>query len=481
MELMGRDGESLLLATLAKNLGVLSEHKGRLKELHFVTPTHKLIFMQLMKLGGSGRIPTKTEILHLLFNSPGVKKQSALFKSALKKDIERVFESDASDAVLDTIRHFIALREMTALSKDIDDEVHKASVDERVDAGILGDSVSRYIKRLENIQAVLKKDQELEHYENIFSAENLDNWEEFIDDVNQIIVPWPWKKLNEKHKGGMMAGELYLYVGTVNIGKTTAMVSLSSWLAIAGYRVLYIGLDNTKREMKKRFEASISGIPETEEAQRSEVVERIKNAVAPDSIHLLIFPRGSMSVQELRNETDTLEKRLGYKFDVTIVDYLQTIKGAKQTQKEDNWSVNNETAGLLANWAQADNRIVVVPTQTNKLGLNTEVQHLGNIAEGFGQSFPPSAVLAAMQTTVEYAEGRMRIGVLKSRHGPKNFMIPCRVDYGRQRIVEAPFESVIWIREYGTKKSEGTYHNQDKLTAEEMKETMAAKSSPHPG
>ena len=102
---------------------------------------------------------------------------------------------------------------------------------------------------------------------------------------------------------------------------------------------------------------------------------------------------------------------------------------------------------------------------------------LEHIAECYAKSHPAANVWGLCQTDVEYHATpypRFRLAVLKSRRGPKNYLIPMLIRYETQLVFEDSELPLISIVRDGNRTKQNVVEEKAKTKAEAEKDLSAA-------
>jgi replicative DNA helicase len=271
-------------------------------------------------------------------------------------------------------------------------------------------------------------------------------------------VPVGIPRIDHHLEGGPGAGEVLLFLGEPNIGKSMALVSVAASAVRAGKRVAYISTEMKPAQFGIRLLANLT------QTGMDEVTINSKNYQKEADKFLLAYPGrqckatywppGVATVANIRAWMSILNDRDSFTPEVIVIDYLDELragslfvkKGTDGAHTEDTFSAQGDIMADLIALGVDHTCPIVSATQTNREGFGRDPQtkHTGrSVAKVERADF----VVGLCQNTVEASSQEMRYSMLKVRRGVgKNDHIPLTTDFARATIrqrVEQPQEAVV--------------------------------------
>lgn len=247
------------------------------------------------------------------------------------------------------------------------------------------------------------------------------------DDV--IKTGWPTLDTIFGH-GISRYGELLIYLGPPNRGKTAILLAHAINCMYLGYKCLFITGETTVPVLEKRLYAAISHTPIGELSRNPEIVLK--------RMALLRKLGGGLQFDSFVGNSfytpDDMEKSIiKYKkesgIDIVFVDYFDKMtvnRGSKTTEPRLKLAeITQEGRNIaLRNFIP-----IVTVSQTNRAGANTPLITEENISEDFTKVAIADRIVSLNSTYEDYTNNLMRLFVLKNRDGVKNQLIEYHADF----------------------------------------------------
>jgi replicative DNA helicase len=212
--------------------------------------------------------------------------------------------------------------------------------------------------------------------------------------------------LLDKHLGGgFHRGELAVVGGDTGAGKSALLIQAAA-CAAAAHPVIYLSLEMPREDIFNRISAAASGTPPEDDNFRH---AQCAAAALPITIHDNIS-----ALPDIVAAIRTAARR--GKAAVAVVDYLQLVECHGDTRE----LAMAETSRRLKTLALAEQIFVLTASQLNDDGRLRESRTIGHNAD---------CVLA-----IEQGDG---IAVRKFRRGPRDVLIPAKLDGPTSRFVTA--------------------------------------------
>lgn len=237
---------------------------------------------------------------------------------------------------------------------------------------------------------------------------------------------------------GLPAGRLGVVVAPPGHGKSACLISFGAFAVRMGFwPVLHVTCEIDKDETIDRYDANISASPlgalVDNEAQLYRALKKLRKQTDSNALIVEEYGSGELTVSELRS----LHRRLASKGiypKLTIVDYLGEMA----------LDVRDEDAGDykgLGNVTRGVKRI------TKEFGLTGWTAHQGtrgsilkstvgmvDIADSIEIAKVCDFLVTISQTEEEKVKNKARLGIAKSRLGPKDVACEAKVDWLTQTV-----------------------------------------------
>lgn len=265
---------------------------------------------------------------------------------------------------------------------------------------------------------------------------------------NAIQIPYGLSVLNDDTGGGAWTGETELWIGDSGTGKSRLLVSLGMDTAKAGYNVLHVQAEGTKKQLKDNYDANFTktlqqtlkvgnmstGKFRAFSQKAHKYMEQNKGEVFLHAVEKF----DAITMYEIRQVALDLI-RSGITLHRIIIDYLELIgtgdgksydyQGAAQREQK-------QVARMMKNLAVETNTLVSTATQTHTISpefLNNPnfVITRFNIGEAKRVIEPFSYVYSINQTMEERKLGRARVFADKFRDHASGQIYPVVQDLGK--------------------------------------------------
>lgn len=202
-------------------------------------------------------------------------------------------------------------------------------------------------------------------------------------------IPFSIDILNFITNNGIPEKTLTVDIAGVHVGKTLKMCSLAADFLNQGNNVLYITLEMSHNEIRKRIDANLLNIdiddldklPETVYQKR---VETFSNKTKGELI-IKEYPTGSASTIQFEALLDEIRLKYGFIPDIIFVDYLN-LCASKTLRKglAGSYEYFNEVAVELRALAIKFATRVWTATQLNREGFKSSKPDASNVSQSFG-------------------------------------------------------------------------------------------------
>lgn len=267
---------------------------------------------------------------------------------------------------------------------------------------------------------------------------------------NQTKIPTGYATLDLMLDGGIDIGELFCFVGTPGLGKTTLLTGLVRGALMFRHRTLVITNEVSTRKWAQRVDRAITGKTQAElyrdPAHAVRLIRRIRQVRG--KLMIKGFPAGSATVGDIDAVIDELQNRQEFTPELVVVDYADELASSKY--KDDYRLGITQIFRDLRALAQRRHVPVATATQATKEAINKEVVTIKNLSEAtIGKAAVSDIIIALCQTDGELSmkPPRCRLFGAKYREGKKHFMLPHTFQPERGLIVPRSDEPVTFLGE----------------------------------
>ncbi len=273
-----------------------------------------------------------------------------------------------------------------------------------------------------------------------------DHFEGFVDRMESYMsgeddygrVPTGIKGIDAILHGGPGPGDLAVFMGRVNGGKSSLLINVGAAALRYGYNVLHVSLEMSKRAVEKKYDAALTGIP-TQDFKDNILL--LKDKMFTDvmeltgaSLRIQKKPEGRYDVDELRKDLRLLALEEGFKPDVILVDYLDRMRNCGKAlidRKERIAATWQEFRALLGDlgipgWTVSQKR----RGARGEGAWNSEEDDDGDETSDAIDKFVIADIwISTGQSKDEYRAKTMRLYVAKCRENVKNQVIYVSTDF----------------------------------------------------
>lgn len=211
---------------------------------------------------------------------------------------------------------------------------------------------------------------------------------------------------------------------THNSGKSFVLVHLGAQAVKQGKTVLHYTLELDDKTIGLRYDSAITGIPlDALHAKKDVVFEKIKDVQG--KLIIKEYPTKSASTGTIRNHLEKIKQR-GIEVGMIIVDYGDLLKpvSSKKEKREELETIYEELRGL----AKETGCPIWTASQTNRSGLNAEVNTLESISEAFNKCFVADFIFTVSRTLDDKKTNGGRMLIAKNRFGADGLICPIFMD-----------------------------------------------------
>ena len=253
-----------------------------------------------------------------------------------------------------------------------------------------------------------------------------------------------FSKIDSELEGGLMYGEIGLFMGDSGTGKSQMLTHVAAHLVSQGHKVLFISVENSKPVVERRFDARFSFIPMKEiKNNKGVVVSKVMNAFSQqENLRIRCFPLGTASIADMEVEIERYCTRTGWYPDVIVLDYLDEVKRYANIS-------TYESQGLIIGdfraWCMKMKVAGFTATQTNRNAATTNIVTRSETGDSYWKIRRSDAIWTLNFDKEEGLRNIMRLWVDKHRNGRSSYMVHMKRDFTRcmfQQIEESEFQRI---------------------------------------
>lgn len=257
-----------------------------------------------------------------------------------------------------------------------------------------------------------------------------------------------YKFLDTVSDGGWSTGTLTVFVGQPKIGKSLWLGNIASHAVREGNNVAIISLEMAEHKYVKRIGSNLLNIKISEYKDKAKDREFMKHALRnmgsngmnltlPGKLVIKSFPTSTASTQDIENYLLRTEERLGIKFKVVVIDYLNIMKNWRNPNTENTYMKIKQIAEDTRAMAQRNGWAVISATQTKQSAFDESDMSMNAVSESSGLVATVDLMYAIIQTPAMLMDNVYKLKVLANRdEGYKNFLKTFSVNYPYMRIEE---------------------------------------------
>lgn len=242
--------------------------------------------------------------------------------------------------------------------------------------------------------------------------------------------------------GGPSRKEMLIWMAPTGVGKSIVLCNNAISSIKEGRNVLYLTLELSDLKSALRMMGALTGHNINKRFDTKNeimaIASRLKRSGDIGDLYIQEFPPDEISVDHIYALIDQLKRLHGWVPDVVIVDYLELMRGRRESDNRDDYARQKAVATQLRGVSQQENVFMISATQTNRSGNEAQTIDVTKMAESYGKAMPMDYLVSINQSQDEYdmqfgednrpigpAGGRMFIA--KNRNGPKFLTIPVRI------------------------------------------------------
>ena len=230
--------------------------------------------------------------------------------------------------------------------------------------------------------------------------------------------------------------ELSLLMGAAKAGKSMSLGDFAKNASMAGYNVLYVTLEVSKKIISERVDASVSDtLVKALKTSPNEVDKKIKAHRDSGKMGRFIireYPSGTFKASQLRRLLESYRAK-GIVFDAVFVDYADIMAPERFTGdlQEDMRLIYLELRAIGFDY----NCAMVTATQTNRTGAGKLTAKMTDVADDFNKIRTADVVISINSTEQERAAGEARLFFAASRNSEDGFTLRIKQNRAKMQFI----------------------------------------------
>lgn len=264
---------------------------------------------------------------------------------------------------------------------------------------------------------------------------------------------WGNKGIKEATKGCLMPGDLTIFLGPSNSGKTTAMSTIIGSNLSFGKDVLVITHEERQEKLKLKFlqsqtqlkmdELNIITSPTVHNDSKQPITNKINTfeAIAQGQLYYYEWIKpGKMFVEDvldhIQNVWDKKVDKTGRGFDLIVCDYPGKLR-SRVISSKNTWDEKTYVYDQFLQLARNYRVHVVAPAQTNRQGYRVNkgaedrLIDQGDMADAYGISQLADNIITINRSPDDSAKGIVKFHITKSRQSANGTTFVSKTDLQR--------------------------------------------------
>lgn len=264
-----------------------------------------------------------------------------------------------------------------------------------------------------------------------------ERWEYYHQKLERL--PFNLHHFNEITCGGFAKKTLNLFLAGPHTGKSAMMVHQAAHNLADGKNVVYFTLEMSDKEITKRIDANLMGLPISDVTTISKdmFLKKVNILKSKHTGKLIVkeYPTGSANINHFRHFLNELKLKKGIVPDVVYVDYLNLCSSSRYTGGNHNsYTLMKAVSEELRGLAMELNICIVSATQLNRSGHTSTDPEVTDVSESFGIIFTADFIAALIVTDELKEQGKLLVKQMKNRYDDMNKIPSFFIDFNRTKM-----------------------------------------------
>lgn len=357
-------------------------------------------------------------------------------KSAVQS-IDNVGYADYPDHyVINTIKRFIKTHKFnSALAGVISDySKTKDSVDDNI-----YDIVN---KGIDNFNAIND-----EEFDDSYGSDFNDAKNHFVE--VEDVIPTTFRFFNSFLNGGYYKGTLNIYLGFLNVGKSTFLCNDAAFYMKRNMDVLFITLEMTETEIMQKVGANLFDINvnnyNNDKVKVGSYLNQNRNSPNPlGELKVKSFPMGTVTADDIKSFYRKAYSKKNKKPQIVIIDYIGEMVTRNKMAQFNKSDFYKTICSELKAFAQKEKLVLISAFQLNRSGSNVSDYDVTSIAESIGVGRVADNLMGIIRTNENYRDRVYWLKLIKMRRGKgANYRCELNIDPFKERITQDNNEAIL--------------------------------------
>lgn len=272
---------------------------------------------------------------------------------------------------------------------------------------------------------------------------DIDSFRDYLIQLEGAFrIKTKWKTLNHWTNGGFMKKTLNTFMAPTGIGKTMSLFNIAIDSAIKGSNVLFLSLEISKEEMKKRMYANIGDydirqfkdLKHFDDVVKERVVSGLKKFKG--TLKIMEYGINCLTIEMFERKLEEYEAEFGFKPDMVIVDSANLLKKPHLVNSyAEGQFIGNELKRISSEFEICLLTAVQINREGSKKASSTGKTDLTDVAESYYIPMVSDFVVGVAQE--EENEDEVWMTSLKNRYsGIVGQRLSLFKDVGKQKFEE---------------------------------------------
>lgn len=249
------------------------------------------------------------------------------------------------------------------------------------------------------------------------------------------------KTIDKIMRGGLRPGQLGVWMGSPGQGKSQVLNFVMRTAYMNGLKVVYYTLEMDYKEVTQRLWSGITDISVNEmDENLPRACAAIRKAAASadkkgwGEFVVKSFPTRQATVSHLGAHLASLERKLGWKADLVIVDYADILKAGRSfdVRRDELATIYEDLRGLATTLGVP----IWTACQTNRIGSKANKPGIEHMSDSWDKAKIADYIFALAQTEAEKEANEMKVHALKVRNNAGGDPVEYGIDFGRSMFFD---------------------------------------------
>lgn len=254
----------------------------------------------------------------------------------------------------------------------------------------------------------------------------------FSEEVRDCVTSL-WPGFNHAC-GGYAKGELLIFAGSQNRGKSWCACHAAASAVAAGKRVLFESGEMSEKQVALRVYSILSGMTVDELKMHPDQLEAIIQQYRLNGGEIIVKRWYGAGLADIRQHIMSVSVNHEWVPDMLVVDYDDLFTGHDAGSDDNDYRESKRFYRGLRDLCVEYNVAGVVAAQLNRVAENKERPTAGDLAECYGKAAVADGIWMVCQTEEEFQMSQMRLYQAKNRADTKGAMLSLILDLARGKM-----------------------------------------------